>query len=137
MHQEKVDIFKIQVVERILKGLGDVIGVVLVIPELGRDEKLITGHTTFLDGFSYSLFGSVAIDCQHWIPFAKLSTMNSHSGSVNVTISSSNGFSHGIFLCLGILPGAKANGRDFRASVELERSHFVMKRCSCVLGWFD
>lgn len=65
MHQEQIDIIQVEVVQRVLKRLRYVVGVVLVVPELGGDEKLVTGHSRLLDSLSYGLFCSItAASCQ-------------------------------------------------------------------------
>lgn len=44
MHQEEVHIVQLQIIERILEALFNVIRMVLVVPELGCHEELMARH---------------------------------------------------------------------------------------------
>lgn len=60
MHQEQINVSHIQVVEGVLERLRDIVRVVFVVPQLGRDKELLAGDSALFDGISDSLFGSVA-----------------------------------------------------------------------------
>lgn len=59
MHQEAVDVVHLQVVERLLECLGHVVGVVVVVPDLGGDKELLARHVASLDGSTDVFLGSI------------------------------------------------------------------------------
>lgn len=126
VHQVEVDIVQLQVSEGSIECSLDIIGVVLVVPEFGRYEKLFSGHATLLDCSSYSLFGQVSVPRQTNAgrEDAK-SNPDLHSRRVNMAVSCFEGFCDGVLLGMLVLPSSEANGGNLCTGVELELCHFV------------
>lgn len=61
MYQEQINIVHFQILERFINSLGNILWVVLVIPELGSDEQFISWDTTLANGSSNRFFGAVPI----------------------------------------------------------------------------
>jgi hypothetical protein len=53
MHQIEVHIICYKIVQRLLQSRFDIIRVMLIAPELGGDEDILTWDAAFLDAFSY------------------------------------------------------------------------------------
>ena len=93
VHEVEVEVVRAQVFEGGVDGRFDVVRVVRVVPELGRDEDFGAGDAAFLDGCADGGFGPVDASC------------------VYVAVACFQGFCHGCFLSACILPCSKANGR--------------------------
>lgn len=61
MYQEQINIVHFQILERFVNGFGNILWVVLVIPELGSDEQFVSGDTTLANGSSNGFFGAVPV----------------------------------------------------------------------------
>jgi hypothetical protein len=58
--EEEIHIIKTEIIQRVLERLLDVVRVVLVVPQLRREEDLFAGDAALLDGVADGLFGAVA-----------------------------------------------------------------------------
>ncbi len=82
-------------------------------------------------------FGTISVVKARTLP---LEGENIHSGSVDVTVTSLQGFVDCIFLRVLVLPCSKANRRNLSASIELEFGirvgHASNLRCRCRWRWY-
>ena len=63
MHEVKIKIVSLEILQRGVERLLGVIRVVRVVPELGGDEELITWDARFLDSIADSLFRAIDSSC--------------------------------------------------------------------------
>lgn len=61
MHQVEVNIVHSQVLQTSIERLFDIIGVMLVTPQFGDDEDLVSRDTAVSDALSDSAFGSITV----------------------------------------------------------------------------
>ena len=61
MYQIEIDIVQVQVIERLLQGRLNILGVVLVIPQLGGDEEIFARDTALFDSRADGLFGAITV----------------------------------------------------------------------------
>jgi hypothetical protein len=126
--QEEIHIIKTEIIQRVLESLLDVVRVVLVVPQLRREEDFLAGDAALLDGVADGLFGAVAVILLA-IVLVGWSALGSawgdiHSRRIDVSVSSLESIGNGLFLRVDVLPGAEADGGDGGAGVELECGHF-------------
>lgn len=61
VHKQKIDVLQSQIVQAVLQSLRHVVRVVLVVPDLGRQEDLTPGDVCVADCFADCGFGAVSI----------------------------------------------------------------------------
>ena len=108
MHQIQVEIVSLKIFEGSIDGRFDIVRVMAIVPELGRDEDLFSRDAAFLDASGYSGFSAVSI--------AEVSTLeevsdtsDEHPGGVDMPIAGLERFGDGSFLGIGILPCSKSD----------------------------
>lgn len=103
MHQKKVKVVRTQILERLVKTLFNILGCMLGIPELSRDEDVRPLHAAFADTFAN--FDFIAVD----------------GGAVDMLVSAFEcNFNSLLDLAWGGLPCSKPNGRNLGSRVEGE-----------------
>lgn len=61
MHEKKVNIFQTQVIQRIRQSLRHVVRVVLVVPQLGREEDLLARDAGLFNCSADCFFRSIPV----------------------------------------------------------------------------
>jgi hypothetical protein len=61
VYQVEIHIVEAEIIQRILERLLNIVRVVLVVPQLRREEDLFTGDAALPDGIADGLFGAVAV----------------------------------------------------------------------------
>jgi hypothetical protein len=67
VEEVQVEVLDTQVLQRVLDGQGDVLGVVVQLEELGGDPKLLTRDTSLLDTLSDLGLVSVCPGAAAWV----------------------------------------------------------------------
>lgn len=90
MHQVKINIVHAKLIEGIIERRLDRSRVVLVVPELGGDEDLVSRDAGFANAGAHGGLGAVDV------------------GGVDVSVASFERGGYGVFLGVFVLPGAEA-----------------------------
>jgi len=116
----EVDVLGVEELEGGVDGLLDIVGMVLVIPQLGDQEDLLTRDARAFDALRAGSLSAVAAIDQRNEDKLFSSTGNIHMGSVDVTVASLQRLVDSICLRAGVLPGAEPEGWHGGAGVHLE-----------------
>lgn len=129
MDQKQINVVQTQTVERTLQRLGDIVGVVCIVPKLCCYEQLIAMDSAGSNGLPDGFFGSVSIPVSR--RFSTEPRVHSPLSSVNVAVSCLDGLCNSVLLRFWVLPGAESDGRDLSAGVEFELSWHCRESCLC------